>query len=315
MLPNPCMRLPLEPRKKARTDKSGRKEGKAEGKAAGSSRKQPSTLPCLDYVVVSDTLSGLGVGERSRESDSDDSATLTEHMRKKALEDHKRKLDEQSAALLAAKKAKLHKEAPRHRLNLRLILVFLVGVVEIFWRRSMLRLLLLLTGKKPRVVDISQITSPASPPSRTVGLTSPRYDVEVGKKSGEGATEDVGEGGGDAGVVDGADKGKGIETEVESSETTPRQTIFTRRTPSGDGATSGAVRNPEFEKSHADSWDTRNPACDDLPHVPRWNLTQGSRMTDLANCHDFFSMSLPPAERLFQKRRNRFELRFYASGD
>ncbi|KAM0014724.1 hypothetical protein Hdeb2414_s0034g00727011 [Helianthus debilis subsp. tardiflorus] len=102
----------LESWKKARTDKSGRREGKTEGKAAGSSRKQPSTLPCLDYVVVSDTLSGLGAGERSRESDPDDSATLTEHMRKKALEDHKRRLDEQSAAHFAAKKAKLHKEAP-----------------------------------------------------------------------------------------------------------------------------------------------------------------------------------------------------------
>ncbi|KAM0043390.1 hypothetical protein Hdeb2414_s0010g00340741 [Helianthus debilis subsp. tardiflorus] len=32
-------------------------------------------------------------------------------MRKKALEDKKRKLDEQAAALLASKKAKLHKEA------------------------------------------------------------------------------------------------------------------------------------------------------------------------------------------------------------
>ncbi|MFS7932684.1 hypothetical protein Hanom_Chr04g00370871 [Helianthus anomalus] len=102
----------LETRKKARTDKSGRKEEKVEGKAVGTSRKRPTTLPCLDYVVVSDTLSGLGVGERIRESDPDDSDTLTEHMRKKALEDHKRKLDEQSAALLASKKAKLRKEAP-----------------------------------------------------------------------------------------------------------------------------------------------------------------------------------------------------------
>ncbi|KAJ0785306.1 hypothetical protein HanOQP8_Chr02g0041621 [Helianthus annuus] len=31
-------------------------------------------------------------------------------------------------------------------------------------------------------------------------------------------------------------------------------------------------------------------------------------MNDLGNCHDFFSLSLPPAERMFQKRRNRFEL-------
>ncbi|KAM0054426.1 hypothetical protein Hdeb2414_s0006g00194771 [Helianthus debilis subsp. tardiflorus] len=31
-------------------------------------------------------------------------------------------------------------------------------------------------------------------------------------------------------------------------------------------------------------------------------------MNDLGNCHDFFSLSLPPAERMYQKRRNRFEL-------
>ncbi|KAJ0433630.1 hypothetical protein HanRHA438_Chr17g0814281 [Helianthus annuus] len=102
----------LETRKKARTDRSGRREEKPEGEAAGSSCKRPSILPYLDYVVVSDTLSGLGAGEGHRGSDPDDSATLTEHMRRKALEEQKRKLDEQSAALLAAKKAKLHKEIP-----------------------------------------------------------------------------------------------------------------------------------------------------------------------------------------------------------
>ncbi|KAJ0880698.1 hypothetical protein HanRHA438_Chr10g0466171 [Helianthus annuus] len=295
----------LESRKKARTDKSGKREGKTEGKAAGSSRKRPSTLPCLDYVIVSDTLSGLGAGERSRESDPDDSATLTEHMRKKAIEDHKRRLDEQSAALFAAKKAKLHKEAPPAPSESEIDLGDFSGA-----RGNLLEELYAASapptvkfGKKPRMVDISQITPPTSPPSRTVGLTPPRDDVEADKKGGEGVAEDVGEGGGDAE----ADKGKGVEVEVESSETTARQTIYTRRTPGG-GATSGAAGNPEFERSHAGSWDTRNPACDDLPHVPRGNLTQGSRMSELGNCHDFFSMSLPPAERLFQKRRNRFEL-------
>ncbi|KAM0065038.1 hypothetical protein Hdeb2414_s0003g00110111 [Helianthus debilis subsp. tardiflorus] len=97
----------LETRKKAKTDTSERRKEKAEGRTAGTSRKRPSTLCCLDYVVVSDTLSGLGVGEKTWESDSDDQSTLTDHMRKKALEDKKRKLDEQAASLLAAKKAKL----------------------------------------------------------------------------------------------------------------------------------------------------------------------------------------------------------------
>ncbi|KAJ0928454.1 hypothetical protein HanRHA438_Chr04g0194211 [Helianthus annuus] len=132
-------------------------------------------------------------------------------------------------------------------------------------------------GKKPRKVDISQITPPASPPSRTVGLTPSRDDPGKKKNEDEISVEDVGEGGGDAaggGGVD--DRGKRIETEAESSEATPHQTIYTKRPSSGGGATSGAVHSPQFTNVRADSWDTHNPACDDLPHAPRWNLTQGS---------------------------------------
>ncbi|MFS8024047.1 hypothetical protein Hanom_Chr16g01458641 [Helianthus anomalus] len=51
-----------------------------------------------------------------------------------------------------------------------------------------------------------------------------------------------------------------------------------------------------------------NPTCDDLPHVSRWGLLQGSQMDDLENCHDFYSLSLYLAERLYQKNRNRFNL-------
>ncbi|KAJ0805359.1 hypothetical protein HanPI659440_Chr02g0049071 [Helianthus annuus] len=90
---------------------------------------------------------------------------------------------------------------------------------------------------------------------------------------------------------------------------TPRHTIYTRRPPgAGGGATSKPPQSPEFENIHVGSWDTDNSACDDLPHAPRWRLTQGSRMSDRDNFHEFFSLSLPPAERLFQKRRNRFDL-------
>ncbi|KAJ0857575.1 hypothetical protein HanRHA438_Chr13g0591771 [Helianthus annuus] len=133
------------------------------------------------------------------------------------------------------------------------------------------------------------------------------------KKEDEVTAERVGEGGGDvarqsAGGASGDGKGKGVDIEVESSETAPHQTIYTKRPPGGGGATSGAAHSPQFENVHGDSWDTQNPACDDLPHAPRWNLTQGSRMNDLGNCHDFFSLSLPPAERMLQKRCNRFEL-------
>ncbi|KAJ0554628.1 hypothetical protein HanHA89_Chr08g0310181 [Helianthus annuus] len=303
----------LETRKRARTEKSVRKEGKKEGGAAGSSRKQPSTLPYLDYVVVSDTLSGLGPGEVRQGSDPDDKATLTEYMKKKALDDHKRHLDEQAAALLAAKKAKLQKDAPPAPSESEVDLgVFSGGrgnLLEKIFEASAPRPESK-TSKKPRPVDISQITPPTSPPSRTVGLTPPRDDADVTVKGGEGF-EGIFEGGdaaggdvgGDAG---GVDKGKGIEVEMESSETTPQQTIYTKRPPVEGGATSGFVRSPHFEQNPGDSWG--NPACDDLPHVPRWGLTQGSRMNDLQNCQEFFSLSLPPAERMFQKNRSRFAL-------
>ncbi|KAJ0789300.1 hypothetical protein HanPI659440_Chr05g0201971 [Helianthus annuus] len=56
------------------------------------------------------------------------------------------------------------------------------------------------------------------------------------------------------------------------------------------------------------SWMAHNPACDNLPHIPRWNLVQGSRMDNLDNCHELYSMSFPPAVRLYQKNRNRFRL-------
>ncbi|KAJ0951065.1 hypothetical protein HanPSC8_Chr02g0055591 [Helianthus annuus] len=296
------IRLPSwETRKKARTEKSVRREEKKEGGAAGSSRKQPSTLPYLDYVVVSDTLSGLGPGEVRQGSDPDDKATLTEHMKKKALDDHKRHLDEQAAALLAAKRAKLQKDAPQPLLNLRLIWVCLVGVEGICWRRYLMLcfspcfMAATKTGKKPRPVDISQITPPTSPPSRTVGLTPPQDDADASVKGGEGFFEGMFEGGnaaggdvgGDAGGgrggggdIAGADRGKGIEVEVESSETTPQQTVYTKRPPGGGGATSGAVRDSRFF-ANGDLWGKklwrlRRPRRHLLKR--RKNLTQSRRV-------------------------------------
>ncbi|KAJ0833279.1 hypothetical protein HanPSC8_Chr15g0688491 [Helianthus annuus] len=257
---------------------------------------------------------------KARGSDPDDQSTLTEMMRKKALEDKKRKLDEQAAALLASKKAKLHKEAPPTPSESDIDMGIFSGgrgnlLEEIFAASAPTGTK---SGKRPYRFDISQITPPASPPSRTIDLSPPRDDPGKKKKDDEVIVENVGEGGDNVAGGDGAGgsaggtgedgKGKGVDTEVESSETAPRQTIYTKRPPGGGGATFGVVHSPHFENVHADSWDTQNPACDDLPHAPRWNLTQGSRMNDLGNCHDFFSLSLPPAERIFQKRRNRFEL-------
>ncbi|KAJ0682854.1 hypothetical protein HanPI659440_Chr16g0652001 [Helianthus annuus] len=327
---DPCAQL--ETRRKTKANKPEKGEKRVEGKTVGTSRKRPSTLPFLDYVVLSDTFSGLGTGEKPRGSDPDDRATLTEHMKKKALEDRKRKLDEQAAALLVAKKVKLHKEAPpapsESEIDMGLFSVERGNLLEEIFAASAPTGVK--SGRPPHRVDVSKITPPTSPPSRTIDL-SPPHDDRGKKKEGEVTTERVGEGGGDAAGGDGGDaaggegdgaaggegdgaaggdgKGKGADTTVESSETAPRQTIYTKRPPGdGGGATSGVFRSPQFENVHADSWDTHNPACDDLPHAPRWNLTQGSRMNDVSNCHDFFSLSLPPAERMFQKKRNRFEL-------
>ncbi|KAJ0747589.1 hypothetical protein HanOQP8_Chr05g0191281 [Helianthus annuus] len=293
----------LETRKKARADRSGR----------GKRRKEAELLDLLG-------------------SDPDDKATLTEHMKKKALDDHKRHLDEQAAALLAAKRAKLQKDAlpapSESEVDLGVFSGGRGNLLEEIFAASAPRpgnlvsvfMAATKTSKKPRPVDISQITPPTSPPSRTVGLTPPRDGADATVRGGEGFFEgifeggdvaggdvgsghgaggdvggDVGGGHGAGGDVAGVDKGKGVEVEMESSETTPQQTIYTKRPPGGGGATSGTVRDSHFERVPDDSWG--NPACDDMPHVPRWSLTQGSRMTDLQNCQEFFS------------------LRFFANGD
>ncbi|MFS7932898.1 hypothetical protein Hanom_Chr04g00373331 [Helianthus anomalus] len=294
----------LETRKKMKAGASERREKGVEVKAADTSR----------------------AGEKPRGSDPEDRATLTEMMKKKALEDKKCKLDEQVAALLCAKKARLHKEAPPAPSESEIDMGIFSGdrgnlLEEIFdacaptgkgFHSCMFCHLIFIlfiecygcflegvkSGKGPHRTNISKITPPASPPSRTIDLSPPRDESGKKKKEDEATVERMGEGGGD----------DGVDTEVESSETAPHQTIYTKRPPGGGGATSGVAHSSQFEHVHADSWDTHNLACDDLPHAPRWNLTQGSRMNDLGNCHDFFSLSLPPAERMFQKRRNRFEL-------
>ncbi|MFS7947891.1 hypothetical protein Hanom_Chr06g00553471 [Helianthus anomalus] len=68
--------------------------------------------------------------------------------------------------------------------------------------------------------DISQITPPASPPSSTFDLsTPPEVPAEEAKRI-PVEVEQVGEGGDDAGGAGGdtgGDRGKGVETEAESS--------------------------------------------------------------------------------------------------
>ncbi|MFS7921261.1 hypothetical protein Hanom_Chr03g00234711 [Helianthus anomalus] len=81
----------LETRKKRKKDKT--EEKKNEEPVAETPRKRPSNSSFLDYVFVSDTLSGLDAGVKHSERDPDDDAMLTEiMMRKKALESLMRKL-------------------------------------------------------------------------------------------------------------------------------------------------------------------------------------------------------------------------------
>ncbi|KAJ0590031.1 hypothetical protein HanRHA438_Chr04g0188881 [Helianthus annuus] len=237
--------------------------------------------------------------------------------KRKVLDDKKKELDDQAAAALAAKRTKLQKENPHapseSETDMGVFSAKPGNLLEEIYVASGSRGVK--AGKGPRKIDISKITPPASPPSRTFNLSPPRDDLGDKRKQDDVEVERVGEGGGAGGAIDAGgagdgDRGKGVETEAESSETTPHQTIYTRRPPSsgGGGVTSGVARSPEFENIRAGSWDTHNPACDDLPHAPRWKLTQGSRMNDHDNCREFFSLSLPPAERLFQKRHNQFDL-------
>ncbi|KAJ0502593.1 hypothetical protein HanHA300_Chr11g0414721 [Helianthus annuus] len=171
------------------------------------------------------------------------------------------------------------------------------------------------SGKGTRKIDISKITPPASPPSRTFDLSPPHPDSKGEEKKEE--VEQVEKVAENVAGVDGADggsdgdgaRGGGDDIQEESSEATPHHTIYTKVVRgSGKGGAFGTRHSPEYVHIQGGSWDTHNPACADLPHAPRWNLTQGSRMSELAICREFFSLSLPPAERLFQKRRDRLDL-------
>ncbi|MFS8003789.1 hypothetical protein Hanom_Chr13g01218021 [Helianthus anomalus] len=226
------------------------------------------------------------------ERDADDDATLTEIMEKKrVLEEKKKELDEQDAAALAAKKSKLQKDTPPAPSQSEIDL----GVFS---------------AKRGNLLEKIYITPPTSPPSRTFGL-SPSHVDRGKRKEDDVEVEHVVDCGGDArGAGDtGAGGGGGDDVQEESSEATPQHTIYTKVVRgSGLGGASGTHHSPEYKHVQGGSWDTHNPACADLPHAPRWSLTQGSRMTELANCREFFSLSLPPAERLFQKRRHWLDL-------
>ncbi|KAJ0570455.1 hypothetical protein HanHA300_Chr05g0178191 [Helianthus annuus] len=194
----------LVTRKKKKVDKSEKKK-KVEEPVTGAPRKQPSNFSLLDYVVDSDTLSGLDVGDKRAEHDPDDDATLTEIVKKKkALEDKKKELDEQAAAALAEKKSRSQKETsaapsesevdlgvfsakPRNLLEkiyksasgsrgtvFSFVYVFFFAFLSCYYRACLVAGVK--SGKGAHKVDISKITPPTSPPSRTFGLSPPHAD-------------------------------------------------------------------------------------------------------------------------------------------
>ncbi|KAJ0591910.1 hypothetical protein HanHA300_Chr03g0078771 [Helianthus annuus] len=292
----------VESRKKKKADTSEKKKKKkVEEPVTRAPRKQPSNFSLLDYVVVSDTLSGLDAGDKHAARDPDDDATLTEIVkRKKGLEDKKRELDEQATAALAEKKSRSQKETTAAPSESEVDL----GVFSAKSRNLLEKIYKSASGSRgvksgnsaPNVV-ISKITLPTSPPSRIFDLSPPHADLGK-RKEDDVEVEQVEEGGagdgGRGGGGDGGDGGRGgsADIEVESSEITPHHTIYTKVVRgSGEGGASGTHHSPEYEHVQGGSWDTHNLACADLPHAPRWNLTQGSRMTDLGNCREFFSLS------------------------
>ncbi|KAL9995150.1 hypothetical protein Hdeb2414_s0002g00059181 [Helianthus debilis subsp. tardiflorus] len=159
------------------------------------------------------------------ERDPDDDETLTEIMkRKKVLEDKKKELDEQAAAALAAKKSKLQKETPpapsESEIDLGVFSAKRGNLLEKIYAASGSQGVK--SGKGTRKIDISQITPPTSLPSRTFDLSPPPADRGK-RKEDDADVEQVGEGGGDAGV--GA-AGGGDDVFKESSEAEHLNTLY-----------------------------------------------------------------------------------------
>ncbi|KAM0046980.1 hypothetical protein Hdeb2414_s0009g00323091 [Helianthus debilis subsp. tardiflorus] len=148
-------------------------------------------------------------------------------MKKKALEDKKKELDAQVAAALAAKKARLQKEtlpAPSEsEIDLGIFSAKHGNLLEKIYTTSSSRGAK--SGKGVHKVDISKITPPTSPPSRTFGLSPPHPEPRgKGKEDEVEQVENVAENVAGAG----GDEGGGVDIEVESSEATPRHTTYTK---------------------------------------------------------------------------------------
>ncbi|KAJ0681330.1 hypothetical protein HanPI659440_Chr16g0634581 [Helianthus annuus] len=255
--------------------------------------------------------------KRSAARDEDDQATLTQMMEKKRklLFDEKRELDVQAALDLSERKRKMMGQvaAPSEsEVDLEVFAKKSGNILEELYeepskrkafsksKRSTSR------GSKVVTPNISTIPPSTSPPTVLYG-DSPIHDSpphqDLKGKGPKEVPEKVSAEKVPPPVILGVviqDRVEGLETDFESSESTPPQgTRYTRRVPSdaeGRGH-SDVQRSPEFERVGAGGpWMAHNPTCDNLPHIPRWKLVKGSRMDNLDNYYELYSMSLPPAE-------------------
>ncbi|KAJ0699624.1 hypothetical protein HanOQP8_Chr10g0358001 [Helianthus annuus] len=109
---NPVVTTTEPKRKEAEKEKIEKRESEkksAEEPSGAQTRKRFSKVELLDYVVVSNPLSGLDAGIKGPAPDADDQATLTEMMAKKQkiVSDKKQELDDQAALALSEKKLKV----------------------------------------------------------------------------------------------------------------------------------------------------------------------------------------------------------------
>ncbi|KAJ0539206.1 hypothetical protein HanRHA438_Chr08g0354751 [Helianthus annuus] len=260
----PIVDLQASVAKQAETRKK-KKEERTEGKTAEepvaeTPRKRPSNFSALDYVVVSDTLSGLDAGVKRASRDPDDDATLTKMMKKrKILEDKNRELDAQAAAVLSEKKSKFMgpTAAPSEsEVDLGVFSKKTGNCLEKIFKSSSapqgwLRTLLLELEELMCMLRVWKQSG-----NQMKLLLRARYTLRVCAV---------------------------LEVVVH-------------------------LAVDRVHRVEGGSWTTHNPACDNLPPAHRWSLTQGSRMDNLPNYCEFYSLSLPSAERLFQKNRHRMDL-------
>ncbi|KAJ0463404.1 hypothetical protein HanHA300_Chr14g0515301 [Helianthus annuus] len=240
----------VEARRKKKKEKTEGK--KAEEPVTETPRKRPSNSSFLDYVFVSNTVSGLDAGVKPQSCDPDDDATRYDLFLCVYFESE---ID----LGVFSKKTGNHLE-------------------KIFKSSFAPRASSKFARSRPKI-DISKITPPASLPSKPLDLSPPHPDPK-GKGKGDDVeverTERVVEN-----IVAGSGRdevhAEGAETEYESSVATPQGTVYTKRVHgSGGGGASGSQQGPEFHRVQGGSWTTHNPACDDLPHAPHWTLTQGN---------------------------------------